>query len=426
MKANLEFCDYYNYPPDVKTHFTMILDPIDSDKISSVLLIGGTSRGELSYCPTDKGLKVFSDYEFLLIANGKVQKRYKKKLQNYYNTLQNRIGSGSPLFHIDFDYISLRKLATLKKTFWTYEVKKTGITIWGKELKDQIPDVTLENLNLKELNEVLIWRLWTIFLYTPAELLTQRSISTEREEVFKYVLSKNVLDITTWLLPWEGHLIPSFTKRVAFIKEKYRELDCSSFFGEKFPDFLELCLEGKLKLHFNSDAIGEFYSQSMIYFVKALQYLIYRSLPLRVSSKELPTIVIERSGRLFRDNTFKRRAYDIVLGLKYARNLKSRLFKWYRAKKHGITLAILLNLHEALLQFIKGDEGAAKNFLDEARKWLSEITFLPLSNSDDFLDGYLEIRKKLVYYMTQYFPWIKNQQAHVRSIEQNFYSDWGY
>lgn len=425
MHANLEFCERYNYPPEVKKHFKMILDPISSDKILSVLLIGGTSRGELSYRRVDNELIIFSDYEFLMIAKGRVKKSYKRKLQHYYDNLQKQIGARSPLFHIDFDYISLRKLANLKRTFWTYEVKEKGITIWGQDLKDRIPNVTLKNIDLKELNEALIWRLWTIFLYTPPELLTKKDISSKKEMVFKYVLSKNTLDITTWLLPWEGYLIPSFTRRVAFIKEKYQELGCNFFFGENFPDFLELCLEGKIKLRFNAGTVEELYRQSIAYFVNALEYLIYRSLSLRVSSEEIPAIIIEKSDKLFRDNALRRRAYDAILGLKRAPNLKGKLLSWYLTKKHGVILVILLNLHNATLQFIKGNERKAKRLINEAKKWLSKISFLPLSNSDDFLNEYLAVRKNLVYYMTQYFPWIKNQQAHVRSIEKNFYSDWG-
>jgi hypothetical protein len=315
----------------------------------------------------------------------------------------------------------------LKRIFWTYEVKETGITIWGEDLKDRIPDVTPKNIDLKELNELLIWRLWTIFLHTPPELLAQKNIPTEKERIFKYVLSKNTLDITTWLLPWEGYLIPSFTKRVTFIKNKYQKLDSRSFFGKNFPNFLEFCLEGKLNLGFNVGAVKELYRQSIACFVKALEYLLYKSLSLRVNPEGIPAIMIEQSDKLFRDNVLKRRVYDAILGLRYALNLKSKLLRWYLIKKHGVVIVILLNLHNATLQFIKGNKGKAKEFLDEAKKWLRKISLLPLGNSsDDFLDEYLAIRKGLVYYMIQYFPWIKNQQAHICSIERKFYSDWWY
>lgn len=422
MQANLKFCERYNYPSEVKTHFKMILDPIKPDKISSVLLIGGASRGELSYLQASKDIIIFSDYEFLLIANGRVRKEYRDELRHYYTMLQRQIRGRSPLFHIDFDYIPSRKLTKLKRTFWTYEVKKTGITIWGEDLKDQIPEVTLQNIDLKELNEALIWRLWTIFLYTPVELLTQGNIPTEKDVVFKYVLSKNVLDITTWLLPWEGYLIPSFTRRVNFIKNKYHELDCRSLFGENFPDFLELCLDGKLTMQFNIPPVIEFYTQSINYFIRALQYLVYRSLSLWVDSEEILTPILEKSDRLFRDNSYKRRIYDIALGLKYIPYLKDRLFNWYLAKKHGSILAILLTLHKTILQLIKGDKGEAQKLLNEAKEGLKTISFLPLdSDSDDFLREYFTVRKNFVHFMSQYFIWIKNHWEHIRSIENMFH-----
>jgi len=424
MKENLGFCEYYNYPSKVKSHFEKILDPISSDEISSVLLIGGTSRGELSYQRINRKLLIYSDYEFLLIANGKVRKEDKIKLRHYYDKLQKEIANKSPLFHIDFDYISQHKLANLKRTFWTYEVKKTGIAIWGKDLKDKIPEVTLQNINLKELNEALIWRLWTIFLYTPPKILTQRKVTSEKEVIFKYVLSKNTLDITTWLLPWEGYLVPSFSKRITFINENYQKLSCANFFGDNFKDFLNLCLNGKLKLQFENLTTEQFYNQSIVYFINALQYLIYRTLSLKVNYEEIPDIIIEKSNKFFRDYDFRRKVYDSILMLKYLPKLKNNLFSWYFIKKHGLILVILLKLHIATLQFVEGKEYKANINIDKAMQLLKNISFLPLYNSNSqFLNKYIVIRKNLVQYMCNYFLWIGNQKELIYSIEQNFYNN---
>lgn len=421
MRRNLNFCDRFNYPAQVRDHFRKILEPIDPEKVLSVLLLGSTSRGELSYREKKEGLSLLSDYEFFIIAKGMPDRKYAGRLKDYYLGLQRKIGRGSPFFHIDFDFIPLFKLRHLSKTFFTYDLKKTGITIWGEDVKKEIAEVTLENIDLKELNETLIWRLLAVFLYTPPELLREGTLSEEKEILFKYLLSRNILDIATWLLPWEKELIPTFQKRTAFIKKHYEELGCFSFLGKDFPLFLGRCLAGKLNLEFKDTEPVNFYGEVVSCFLRAFQYLVFRTLSFKAGPEEALSVLAQKSNRFFRDRTLLRRGYDAWLALKNLKFLGRRVFGWYLTDKHGLLASAVFKTHRALLLFLSGEEEKAGKILEEAVSDAQTIVFLPLPREQTFLSRYRGLRKAIIHFMVRYFPWAAKEREHLDSLERGFY-----
>lgn len=412
---NLDFCKKYGYPDDVKKHFEEILRYINPDKVKSVILTGSTARGELSYRITDGNISLFSDYEFIVIARDSVNTSDYNCLKQRYSELQNNISVKNPLFHIDFSYISLNKLKKMQTKLWTYETKINGITVYGEDVKRYIPEVNLDNIDYNELNEILLWRLWALLLYLPPKWLMVDSCDEESETFYKYALCRNALDLTTWLLPLEGVLIPSFTGRVGHIHSNYESLQSHRIFGYDFPSFLDECLEGKLRINFHS-TIDDLYEKTINYFLKADEFLLYKN---NISNNNEMFWQIEKnSSKLFTDLRFKRQAYDILLAIKSIKESGlRRSLRWLFYQKYGRVLHLLYRMHLSFLAHLKGDVEDRDYNLAIAEKLLHKISLKKNNNLDlPFPKKWLATRRELANFMTEYFIWIKNQKSHVNRV----------
>lgn len=382
----LSFCDTYRYPPIIREHLHRIQKEIVAQvpDIHGILLIGSTARGEFSYrIESDGNITLWSDYELLIVTKEKPNKLKRAKLFHILSEFEKEWGKDSPLFHIDYSYISFKTLQDLPSLIRHYEAKQIGKVIFGRDIRPDIPEINATNLDYKELAEVILWRLWAIVLYAPQSWLIKgrKNEKTEerknlktKDDLFSFVLCRNALDLTTYLLPWEKVFLPLFRERTKYIKDHYPELRLREFFDSSFPEFLNNCLQGKLAFQFLI-APEQLYQQTLAYFVQAGKHLLAVN-GIKESDSELTVSLLKYQSRLFNEFRFRRKVYELFLILKFRPQKSiSGWWRWYWQGKIGKMMGCLYHLHFALQAIaITGELKVAEDHLNTAILLLAQIS----------------------------------------------------
>ena len=411
---HLDFIQSFGYPPEVESHFRIILDQLGPSNTLAVLLHGSTARGELTYQFNKNQIEYFSDFEFIVVVKRKAPDE-RAALQHNFQKLELEIAQRNPLFHIDFGYLSLKELRSLPPILRNLETKRAGVIIYGKDIRDEIPDVDLNNLDYKELNEVLLWRLWSILLYLPHKIFDKDLLEKE-ETLFKYIVCRNILDLPTWFLPWEGHLVTGFKRRVEFVRENFKTLRISRFLDEQFPNFCGKCLEGKLRLQFTKPSV-ELYSRAISYFQQAIPYLF-----------EVSGFTSELTDQLVRLNVSKKIFKELSLRWKlYEMNLLRRhksfqrpitMIAWLWRPKQGMMLKFLLAMHESLVLYLDGRISEAVRLLEEAQSLLTRLEIVkkdkPVRGS--FSEKWLGLRRDYADFMMSYYVSLGKKREYLEQV----------
>jgi hypothetical protein len=414
---DLSFVAKYQYPTLVKEHFERILSHIDASKVESVILTGSTSRGELSYQMTRGALSLYSDYEFMIIAKKSVDKNDEVRLSKCFEGLECNL-SNNHLFHIDFSYINTRQLRNIPFHLKHYETKENGITIYGRDLLHLMPNTTLKNLDFKDLNEILIWRLWAILLYLPNEFVRCGRVNSAKENMYKYVLCRNLLDLTTWILPLKGVLLPSFRQRHTYLKSNFSKLQDGQVINSKFLDLLNEGMIGKFELRF-SRSLVDFYVTVIEYFMRAKQHLldIYH---ITDDNNTANSFSLEKNSRnLFHDYHYKRKAYETLFFLKNYRDVGIRRgIRWILTGKYGLMLEFLCNIHLALVLQVSDNRRHGSAHLDAARCILQRLSVLNTLKIDskEFSELLFILRRGFANFLMDYFRSLKMKKDYINSV----------
>jgi hypothetical protein len=390
---SLEFCSAFAYPFWIREQLAQILDGIvDADLcVESILLVGSTARGELCYVEEEKPY-LFSDYELLIITQGKVDRRRKTLLELRINRLGDHLNPQNPLFHVDVGWYVLPQLPGLVHTVAIFEQKETGKVVFGKDYRALMPSITAESLNKKRLNEILYKRLWALLLYLPQGFFTN-CLTPSTNRIAAYVLARNGLDLTTVLLPYEGVLLPTYAQRVRYLKENYANLEMAPFFGTDLLHFLTMCLEIRNSLIWEEPLL-QIYTRLIHYLERSLDYLLFRQgydskCAIQTQShlifdENLPALAkIKRALRMFRGRLSLRRA-----------------FRWPRLPHKGLLTAGLLQMHRSMIAHLGGNPAEAQVALEQARSLLDSIISRPLSqpdSSEPFIEHWLSLRQDFGY-----------------------------
>ncbi len=414
-KTDLSFVDRYRYPPRIKDQFAEMLSLLDGARVKSVILTGSTSRGELSYSAENGGVTVFSDYELMIVAEGRVEAEDRERLRNDFRRLERKF-SRTPLFHIDFSCVSVPALRNLPPHLKHYETAKNGLVIYGEDVKPLLPRITPANLDFRDLNEILIWRLWAILLYLPAAFADGGKLTPEEENAFRYVVCRNLLDLPTWLLPWKGVLLASFRERAAYLNAHFPELKDGLLVDEEFRDLMNECLAGKLELKFRRGA-GELYAAAVSYFEKAKDRLLaWKGFGGRGGEGE---ILEKRSARLFPDGHYRRKGYETIYFLRHYREMGlGQGLRWIFTGKYGLMLDFLLSVHSALASRLAG-RGDEIKYLARAHSILRrlDLTRPPGEpNPENFSRSWLALRRNFAVFLMGYFRSVGMKSEYLNSL----------
>ena len=349
----------------IQKHLQKITSCITSHlDVKSIVLLGSAARDELSCLElSENKVELFSDYEFLIVVEKRPSSAQRHFVQKQLSDIEKNINNPNPLFHIDVIIREEKRLKTFPPIIFTYEMRSNGKTIFGHECLAQIPKVSLDNLDLKNTNEILFKRLWALLIHLPESFIFEKSLSIRQRRVWGYVLSRNALDITTVLLPHQGILLPTYQQRVEKLIKSYDSINFSKSFGEPFPRYISDCLHRRMSLDFNEIDLNLWYAETIFYLRLALESIghkpkdqtsasVYNEWP--ISPGEWYNLV--RLGK----------HHLISQGVQPT-------FQWLHNKKKYHLATGLLNMHQAMIAWQKGDGKTAVTHLQNSQNILSQL-----------------------------------------------------
>lgn len=369
------------------------------DNLVSILLVGSTARGELTYNQDELGnLHFYSDLEFYVYVKQGPDPLTRRIIDKKIEILQRPFTQLSPFFHIDISITPIHLLKRRNTKFITFENKVTGKVLYGIDIKPKLTTVTGSNLNFQELNEVLLHRLWSILLYLPVAFLRDHINFLN----FNYILSRNVLDITTWLLPYENkNLLPGFKNRLSYINEKWNNLGFRHFFSQDDLQFLNQCYDGKMFLKF-TETSTPMYKKSIQMFEQAIRYMLYKNGI--VSYNDIyQKYIRSHSKKLFEGQTVKKKIVETcMLKDKIAKTPKLKLLKWIFQDKRALSVLFNLNMHLANISYIESRNDCFM-LLEKAESFFQKLSLDYIKKKEKgYIDRWIQLRKGYVDYLVHY------------------------
>lgn len=388
-----------NYPDDVSrvfiSIFETVLNVVPEENIYSLLLIGSSSRSELSYSFND-GLDFFSDIEFLIITNSSMSPDNIKVLDDALKSLENSLDIRSPLFYIDYGISTRKKFRLTPPTLWSFEVKSLGLIVYGKDARTDLKSVSMSNLDLGNLNELIIVRLWNMFINTSNNYLKGKSNSYE-DFVVKFFYSRNILDILTILLPNKNELIGGYKNRQFFFETNFDSPKWNNYkVGFNNATKLKLSLENNITM-----------KEAQNLFLNGYLNLISEISGLEeISNLE---DLENKSSKIFKSKIFKeklvrtlRRKYiEFTLFVRYYKfSLRSISF-FMNDKIRFSLLFSLLNIHKSIIS-----ENNKSSYLIKSMKYFNKIQtkdIVTYNQNLSYFENLEVLRNNLIDFMMVWF-----------------------
>lgn len=198
----------------------------------SILLLGSLSRDEGTWQATDTGMRLLSDIEYFTIYPDGFEGL--AAFTDFAKEVQREIfaDQDSSLFHIDNTFVRREALPRMERKLLTYDAAKMGKTVVGEDCVPLLPTITVENINLCDIRDILTHRVFSVLYYG---LPMKREGDTEG---YRYSLAKNSLDLMTVLLVSRGLLESGFVRRLELVK--------SLPIDERTKEYFAYCLSIKL------------------------------------------------------------------------------------------------------------------------------------------------------------------------------------
>ncbi len=179
----------------------------------SVILLGSLSRGEATWIETDSGISMISDIEFFTVYDqgftgfAEFDKAIKAVAKRVF------ADQSSVLFHIDNTYVCRQRLGNMERKLLTYDAKQMGKTVVGRDDICLLPQISLDNINLWDIKDILTHRIFSVLYYGLP--LKSRGELTQ----YRYSLAKNSLDLMTVLLCQHHRMASGFINRLELVKQ---------------------------------------------------------------------------------------------------------------------------------------------------------------------------------------------------------------
>lgn len=179
----------------------------------SVILLGSLSRGEATWTETDTGVSMLSDIEFFTVYDQGFE-----DFASFDRGIRAAAEHAFPdqtsiLFHIDNTYVCRERLGSMERKLLTYDAKQMGKTVVGPDAVCLLPQISLDNINLWDIRDILTHRMFSV-LYYGLPLKNQGELTQ-----YRYSLAKNSLDLMTVLLCQHQKIASGFANRLELVKQ---------------------------------------------------------------------------------------------------------------------------------------------------------------------------------------------------------------
>lgn len=203
----------------------------------SIILLGSLSRNEATWIGDNNSPILLSDIEYFTVYPTGFDRF--SEFEDYSNSVAKEIfkSQNSTLFHIDNTFVKRESLSLMERKLLTFDALKMGKCVMGKNDLERLPDITLENINLWDIKDILTHRVFSALYYgLPLKI-------ENKTDEYRYCLAKNSLDLMTVMLVSNGILESGFINRLKLIKEL--PID------ENIKNYFDFCLS--LKLSYECD-----------------------------------------------------------------------------------------------------------------------------------------------------------------------------
>lgn len=386
----LDFCHKFNYPEEIRGLLRKVIEILDRKDTMSIIASGSLPRGELSYRVKNGKLELFSDMDIAVVTEGAINGKKRTFLIERLKELKLKFQPANPLFGINVGFFSLQDFRKLPFKVIFYDLKESGKTLLGKELRHMIPGFDVKNLDIEDTNNIILRRLFHILLYLPRELLEEKE-NDSALDVFKYTLARNSLDIATAVLFQKGIFLSTYKERVDYIVSKFD--DFISDFGLDFSSFLTRCL--KIKLGIDSDyPPTELFKDAINYFRLFLVYTLKNNGIDPGKGESLLPLTRRSKNDIFGEKDITKAKLEFILKSPSLNLLQKRL-SGLSFSLLGCMVFFLLNINESARLFLRSDRRSL-SVLDDS--WWALMKLGVLSGEEPlpagFIGRFLVLREK--------------------------------
>ena len=233
---------------DMKFIVKSIKEKIPS--VISIILTGGFSRGEGPVRKIKGKWIPYNDYDIQVLAKEKLSK---ERVDDIATEISKKLGYGGieeifypfkkenqkfiESFYIDLKCDSPGDLKKLLPRIRNYELKNNSVILWGRDLRNLIPDYPLDKIPLSEGAKFLLDRMSQMIEYYSTK-------GSYDKEVLTYFIQQAYAACCTSLLLLNKKYQIGYNKSMKILKENYKK-DFPELYG-KIPD-LHLKIEQFIK-----------------------------------------------------------------------------------------------------------------------------------------------------------------------------------
>ena len=407
IPIQLDFCKEFGYPPEIEQAIQKVSSlVVKVAQPASLMLLGSAARGELSYRVVRGRLYMFSDFEFCLVPSSVTFDEDDLRLR--LGQLSRQLFPDNPFFHVDLVIKDKQRLTRAYPVIFNYEFKENGRTLFGDDLRHLIPQITVADLDLGHVRELMLFRLWALLLNLPATFLRPEATPTQLEELsLQYLSARNLLDIPTILLPDEGVLLPTYRLRDEYLQSHWGSLRASAYFKPDFPTLLYEALEGKLHLYFRQEGIS-LYRQTLQPYLALARY--HLGLSPNLDATGLVQILCQPGPAPFAPKNVrlrgKERGYRALVALEHRNEIGWHgSVKWLVQPHHRLMLAFLISLHLGMLSYLSHNEAGSSFWLPKAEAIMSKLHLRRYQHpANDSSAAVIKcLRKEYAYFLSQFY-----------------------
>ncbi len=223
------------YPKDLLDLIKDSVKIVSKMKPYAIVLIGSTSRGEFTYVTKDNDISLYSDLEFYVFTRGKTKEDIMMDIRNSLDEYSEKISKNNPLFNIDVGFVLIDNIHRLPRDLRIFEMTTNGLVVYGnKDILNKIPRVNLQNIDMGHINSLIYLRLWDVIKRFPLTLKTE-----EQSTISNYIISRNIIELPSIILPHEGHMISTYKNRIKKMSDVDNSADFQRFFGKDFSQDMQ-------------------------------------------------------------------------------------------------------------------------------------------------------------------------------------------
>lgn len=199
------------------------------DNLISIVLTGGFARGEGSVEIKNGNIEPVNDYDLFVITKktvpdtllSDISLRATQKMDiktNFSFTKSNYTIN----FYVDLRNMTLDEFKKVIPLLKYYEIKHSGLVIYGEDVLKLMPDFKVEEIPLQDGMRFLFNRMSLLIEYLKPKHL-RGEISPEEEKSIIFFAAKSFHSCCEALLLLSGKFVPSYEKRAEIFKETYKK-----------------------------------------------------------------------------------------------------------------------------------------------------------------------------------------------------------